>query len=128
MSKIIVGADGLYRDGVKLKLEFGNLEQIEALRNFEKKMASFKKEGVSPRCDYEVKGEASFFCVCGRRICTEKNDAESEEDIECFEGIEETCKDCKRKYIFKIEKDWMITKVTNKRYSVNERLVVVFKD
>lgn len=127
MSKITVGADGLYKDGIKLKLEFGNLEQIEALRKHEKKVESFKDTGISPNCVYEVKGAASFFCVCDNMIRVE-NEAKNEGDIECFEDLEETCKKCKRKYIFKIKKEWGITKGTNKRYPVNEKLIVVFKD
>jgi hypothetical protein len=106
MSEIVVGQDGLYRDGVKIKLEFGNDEQIAALRKHEKKMQSHT-DGFEPIFSYEVKGHSYFSCLCGT-IMSSEVDAVSEDDIDCFEGIEKECRSCKRKYVYVIEREYFI--------------------
>jgi len=124
MSEIVVGADGLYRDGVKLKLEFGNDEQIAALRKHEKKMQSHQ-DGFEPMVSYEVKGHSYFSCLCGT-IMRSEVDADNENDIDCFEGIEKECRSCKRKYVYAIEREYFIHS-SGRKVIKHENLVVKLK-
>jgi len=124
MSEIIVGLDGLYRDGIKLKLEFGNDEQIAAIRKHERKIEQFK-EGFGPNYNYTVKGHSYFSCICGNVLRSEV-DADHEDDILCFEGEEKECGSCKRKYEYIIERDYRVNS-SGKRYVSNEDLVVKLK-
>ena len=54
MADIIIKDGQLWKDGVKLKLEFGNLEQISIIRKYEKRIAAFIKGEVDPDVSYTV--------------------------------------------------------------------------
>jgi hypothetical protein len=122
--KIIVKGGHLWQDGVKLKLEFGNLEQIEAIRNNNRKMEAFLNGEIKPNCSYEVRGTAGFFCMCGNLLSTYHVEAESEDDIECFEGLKITCKACDKKYEFVIHKEYSTRTQMGRRICINEELGV----
>lgn len=104
MKKIKLKNGHLYKDGVKMELEFGNMEQIDALRTFEKKIAQLTK-GVNPDCEYEVKAKAFFECVCGEDISC-KADAEDVDDIDCFDELKSKCYSCNREYEFVIDRKY----------------------
>lgn len=128
MSKIVVKeGDDLYKDGIKLKLEFGNLEQIQAIRNHERLIEDFKEEGVSPNCNYvvEVTAHANFTCICGKNMVTVDVTADDEEDEACFDGLIHTCKSCNRKYEFVLEKHYK--NIQGKRHLHYEEIFVKLK-
>jgi hypothetical protein len=125
MSNIVVKeGDGLYKDGVKIKLEFGNVEQIEAIRKHEKKIIELTTEGITPQCSWSVKASAYFACLCGKNIFVEDIDADSDNDEVCFEGIQKTCSECKRTYEFAVDREYKLNG-SGKRYTANETLKVI---
>ena len=64
MSEFVVKSDGwLYKEGVKVALEFGNVEQIKAIRAYEKKMKSYAEGTIRPLISYETKGNVFFNCI-----------------------------------------------------------------
>lgn len=98
MSSMIVGADGLlYKNGVKVPLEFGDEEQVKVIRAYEKKMKSYNTGTIKTFISYETKGTLLFPCVCDKTIkfVTQAND---EDDIKCFDNSYVDCSMCKRKY------------------------------
>lgn len=104
MSDFIVKQDGyLYKDGVKVALEFGNLEQIKAIRAYEKKMQSYKDGTIKPFISYKTEGNLMFACVCDKTI-EYKTQADDEDDIRCFDNTNVECKNCKRKYLIYTQK------------------------
>ena len=125
MSEIIVGKDGLYKDGQKLKLEFGNLEQIAALRKHEKKVQTHQ-DGFEPARTYEVTANSVFSCLCGKNIFVQ-TEADSEGDIWCFEGIEKKCNSCERRYEYIIERKYSFHS-SGKRIIKSEQLLVKLKN
>lgn len=96
--KILVRADGLYKNGKKLQLEFGNVEQIAALRSYEKKMREYK-DGINPSFSYEINATASFQCICNQIISVER-EVDHEGDEEFFDSVKTICFDCNRRYVF----------------------------
>jgi len=92
MYKII--GNKLYKDGVEVKLEFGNREQIEFLRKEEYRISNIEENEIELHIDIVEKYEcdASFKCKCGKYIYIGL-EADSEEDI--YEDIVGTNKICK---------------------------------
>jgi hypothetical protein len=126
MSEIYVKDGWLYKDNSRLKLEFGNLEQIAAIRKYEKYVKQIK-EGIEPECSYEVKGNVGFKCICGFFITVDDIEADFEGDIECFEDIQRTCRNCNKKYKFVVERKYGIL-APGRRYLQAEKLLVRLKD
>ena len=127
MSEIIVKeGDGLYRDGVKLKLEFGNIEQINAIRKHEKRIKEFTENGVSPTCSWTVKGNAFFTCICGKNVFEEDVPADSDNDEDCFDGIAKKCRSCDRNYEFVVNREYKVNS-NGKKYIWNQELRVKLK-
>ena len=120
--EITVGQDGLYKDGVKIKLEFGNLEQIAAIRKYEKRCAALK-EGISPTISYSIEASARFTCLCGLYNGVDDIEADSENDELCFEGLTTHCRGCKQKYKFVVEREYGVS-ASGRRYIKNETLLV----
>ncbi len=118
-SEIIVKPDGLYKDGVKLRLEFGNLEQIAAIRKFERRMKQYN-DGFTPIINYEVKATALLECVCGRTLKVE-TDADHDGDIGCFDTLEKQCY-CNKKYKFVLNKEWF--RINGRLALKNEDIIV----
>lgn len=113
----------MFQNEIQLTPEFGNVEQIKALREYDKKFDEFIN-GVVPECDYEVKGIATFRCMCGFNLDLETT-AERENDIECFEGQTKTCYHCNKHYQFVIKKSYR--NYSGRRFC-DEELVVVLKE
>ncbi len=104
MSEFVVKSDGwLYKEGVKVALEFGNVEQIKAIRAYEKKMKSYAEGTIRPLISYETKGNVFFNCICDASIAY-TTEADGEDDIRCFDNSNVECKKCNRKYLIYTEK------------------------
>lgn len=85
--------------GNPIQLEFGNREQIEFIRYWEAVVEEQKTKGIELDVTYSVTytAEADFLCECGQRIFIEA-DADDEDDIDCLNEIEKTCRKCKAEY------------------------------
>ena len=104
---MIIRDGKFYRDGVPVPLEFGNIEQIKLMKDYQNRIDSFSGEGLEVEVEYEVRAYVNFECVCGNRL-----EIETLEDG-VIEGsyVEETgimgekckCSKCQRKY--KISED-----------------------
>lgn len=125
MAGIIVKDGALWKDGVKLELEFGNVEQIQALRAYEQRIQEFLDGEVEPNCHYEiaVTAFASFECICGNKI-TSQTDADDEDEVDCFDSTREKCRKCNRVYQFIVERVYKNNK--GKPYLDYENLSVKF--
>lgn len=121
-SKIIVKDGHLWRDGVKLKLEFGDAEQIEAIKKANKRLEQFINGEIEPNCSYEIKGTAGFFCMCGKLLSVENIEADYEGDTSCFEGQVKFCNACNNKYQLVIHREYS-TRGT-RRVCISEKLGV----
>lgn len=107
MSELVVKQDGIYKDGIKQPLVFGDAEQIKALRNYENKMAMLQQEGEPLDVDYETReivASATYKCPCGTRVYFEVN-VEEEGGVEEFAGETRTCRGCKKEYILEVNED-----------------------
>lgn len=122
---IVIKEGKMFKGDKEISLEFGNLEQINILRKYSKKIEEFTT-GVRPNCYYEVTGTASFNCICGRVLEIERIDADDEQDIECFEGKIKSCYSCKRKYEFIIKQEYR--KHGERMFLHHETLLVVLTD
>jgi len=102
--KITIRNGGLYKGDVKLQLEFGNLEQIKALREYEYRMAAFSEDGLEldPYYETDVTAHASFRCLCGFSIDISVS-ADDDEDVDCFHSITKKCIKCSKSYVMKSE-------------------------
>lgn len=93
MSELTIKNGALYnRQGEKVKLEFGNREQIKAIRDYERKMEDLKTDGVElhPHYDISVDAEVYFKCNCGR-VLWFRTECDEEGDLDCFEDMKKTC-------------------------------------
>ena len=94
MGNLVIRDGAIYNsDGEKVKLEFGNIDQIKVIREYENRVNKLKNEGLElePYYETEITGEVNFKCICGVRhyIGVE---ADYEDDIRCFNGEEKNCK------------------------------------
>lgn len=122
MSDIIIRDGKLWKNGVQLTLEFGNTEQINAIRKYEKKFESFRTGKVVPIKTYNITGTAIFECLCGRTLETDPEEADYDGDESCFENTKKKCGLCKREYLFVLEKTYGMQ--MKKRVVVNEKIFV----
>jgi outer membrane receptor for ferrienterochelin and colicin len=114
MSKLIVKNGELYDSkGIKQKLEFGNAEQIEAIRNYENKMKAFQK-GLVVEPEYEIEATVEFQCTCGANKSVTK-DIDTSDDLSDFDGYILNCK-CGQNYEIELnDKDELVVKITYKK-------------
>jgi hypothetical protein len=109
---LIVKKDGIYNQlGEKQKLEFGNTQQIEALRKAEKELNKHT-EGFEVEVDYEVEilATVNFKCVCGTNLHIKKN-VGSEDATDAFDSDSKTCYKCQRVYELSDEEDGLMCKL-----------------
>lgn len=123
MSDIILKDGHLFKDGKKLKLEFGNKEQIEALRRFEKSIEKFKV-GVEPEVTYNIEAAAHFVCVCKHRLAVGHFPVDDIDEVDCFEDLTKKCHNCNREYKFVLKKNYKLH--FGRSYLDSERLYVTF--
>ena len=105
MEKITIKDGHLWRGKEKLKLEFGNLEQIEALKNYEKLVLEFEK-GVEPKVYYEVIANSIFKCICEKTIELNDIEVDNEGDVDGFDGLAKKCTNCNRVYSYEVERKY----------------------
>lgn len=110
---LVVRDGALYdKDGVLQKLEFGNIEQIKAIREHERKIHELENDGVEldPEFEVEVTASVEFRCTCGKYVYF-YTDAEYEDDIR---GFNDQKKKCKCGINYKLEaKDYILCKKVN---------------
>jgi len=88
-----------YRDGKHEATQFGNTEQITALRQLEHDIQAFKG-GKILDVEYEVNitAKIDFECICGYTVYL-KREGLTKESYNKFIGQECDCQLCKRKYV-----------------------------
>ena len=94
---------GLFKDGKPIVPEFGNPDQIKAVRKFEKRMADLTGEGLEYYPEYEFK--AKIHCICGNRISYTEDIPEGDDPSEFEPGHHATCYNCKSKYSLDFDHD-----------------------
>ena len=108
MDDLIIKEGRFFRISTKQfeKAEFGNDEQIACVRRTENLIESYNNEGhiIEPDYEVEITASAGFECICGRHLYKEV-EASEEDDIDCFDGKEVNCSQCKRNYIFDYNDD-----------------------
>lgn len=100
-------------NGEPIPLEFGNREQIDFIREHERMIEEFNGEGVELDVSWEAHytAETHIDCPCGKTIWIE-TDADDEDDIECLDKAEKTCRNCGTEYILFVNKDYeLIAKI-----------------
>lgn len=98
MSKYEATSEGLFKDGKKIVPEFGDAEQIKALRKYEKHAEQLNGEGLEvPDVEWEV--TAGFKCLCGGHISETKRDI-GDMDLSEFDNAKVTCRRCSKEYEF----------------------------
>lgn len=96
MSNYEATSKGLFKDGKSIVPEFGNKEQIEAVRKFEKIMEDLQGDGLECQPTYEFK--LKIKCICGNKF-TFTEDINEGDDVGDFEPFNRaTCYDCKSQY------------------------------
>jgi hypothetical protein len=119
MSSLIIKNGHIFnKEGVKQRLEFGNAEQIQLIKEYNQKINLLKTEGVELHVDFEVEvtANAVFKCLCGTFIHFEAN-ADDEDDISGFNGRERTCRTCGNNYKLSVpvnEDDVLLIKLIQK--------------
>lgn len=95
----IIGKD-LFLNGEKVRLEFGNEEQIEFLKKYTKLREAFSGEGyeIDVEVTKQVTVSTSFPCICG--VGWAYVDVEGDEDTDEDEliGLYTSCHKCGQKY------------------------------
>lgn len=93
---------GLYKNGKKVKLEFGNAAQIKAIRDYEKNSGALDTDlGLMIEPEWKCKAEGHFVCTCGRGVYYEF-DADSNGDVDPFVGETANCHGCGNNYQFSV--------------------------
>lgn len=104
--------DGKFYDekGNEVPLEFGNLEQIKLLKEYESRISELN-EGLELDVDFETTYTASvkIVCVCGKNIFFE-NEADDDEDINCLDNLKKSCRSCKAEYQLFVKEDALFAK------------------
>lgn len=101
-NKYVATKNGLFKDGKPVPLEFGNEEQIKAIRKYEKNSGVLETEqGLHIEPDYICKAEGTFTCTCGRNVYYEI-DCDSEGDVDPFVGETVNCHGCGNEYEFSV--------------------------
>lgn len=85
------------RDGKEEKPEFGNLDQIRLIKEFEEKESELIGDGFQLEPESGVTVFFDFTCLCGTRHDIEKRGSH-DTDWDELAGEFITCK-CKRKYV-----------------------------
>ena len=100
MSNLVIKNGCIFnKEGVKQPLEIGNIEQINLLKEYNKKIDLLKNEGVELGIDYEIEITASavFKCVCGTFLHFEES-VDDENDISSFHKKTKKCHTCGNNY------------------------------
>ena len=101
-NKYVATKKGLFKDGKLVPLEFGNEEQIKAIRKYEKTTGLLETEqGFQIEPDYICKAEGTFTCTCGRNVYYEI-DCEMDGDADSFEEQTVKCRGCGNDYVFNV--------------------------
>lgn len=109
------------KDKVEVAPQFGNTEQINCLKKFNERLEQFK-QGLAVEVEYEKRDDENeepvfdasldFKCCCLATVESYQYDVE-EDDIDCFVGVYETCRNCDNKYKFSNERNFLVVKLIN---------------
>ncbi len=100
--------DGKFiRDGVEEKPEFGNKEQILAMKIHAPTLALLNSGKMPFEYDVETKYtlNGDFKCVCGTKIFIEVEDDDEDDIVSEVAGMTKSCHKCKKKYIIQKDED-----------------------
>jgi hypothetical protein len=108
MAELIIKNGKFYRNGIEERPECGNIEQINCLKETNKRNDE-AEQGLKVGTDYETHTIASacFICVCGKKLFYEiEFEGSSCDDDDCFAGKRKYCCDCGRTYIFEVDENY----------------------
>lgn len=98
MANLEIKNGNLFDNGIKIIPEFGNLEQIKIIREYEEKMKDFLRGlPVDPSFEHEVTARLGFNCICGKFLQVSAK-SDKEECIGHLDGTGLTCKQCEKEY------------------------------
>ena len=115
MANLLIKNGKFYnKEGEIVPLEFGNVEQIRAIKEHEQKIEELKGDGYEIEVDFEVTVEASakFRCTCGSWLFFTV-DADEEDDISCFEGYPNKKCGCGCTYELEVDDYVLLVKLVN---------------
>jgi len=99
-----------FKDGIEVKLEIGNVEQINLLKslgfyNMNEEIAEDEEEKIVVDIRFEkiITARILFKCLCGKSISWEFDDLYYE-DTDELDNKKVICKHCSRKFILKDDK------------------------
>jgi len=86
--------------GNPVVLEFGNRDQIDFIKDYQRMLDEFNGDGVEVDVSMEAHYTASgyFRCTCGTGLYIEA-EADDEDDEDCLVDWKKTCRICKTNYI-----------------------------
>lgn len=82
--------------GNPVVLEFGNRDQIDFIRDYQRMLDDGVEVDVSIEVSYTASG--CFRCACGTRLYIETN-ADDDYDEDCLVDWQKTCRMCNTNYI-----------------------------
>lgn len=102
----IIGKD-LFLNGEKVRLEFGNMEQINFLKRHAEMKAKFSGEGLELDVDVttSVVVSTSFGCICGEGWAYVDVEGDEDSDESEVVGLSTSCHKCGQKYDITENKD-----------------------
>lgn len=108
--KLTIKEGKFYRGADEVKPEFGNMEQIQCIKDTirklieEQEMVEALKTGLvlDPTVTAEYTAEVDFRCECGGRVYAEAC-ADDEDDWQALADHDITCRSCKKEYRLKVE-------------------------
>lgn len=105
MSEITVKKDGLYQNGKKLKLEFGNDNQLTALKKHEKRVSDLRGPGLTLNLNHEISLciDVRYKCLCGDYIRFDVNVDDVDDPLDGIKTI--LPQKCRCGFIYKFGED-----------------------
>lgn len=101
MSNYTATSKGLFLDGKQVIPEFGNADQIKAVRKHEQRMELLKGDGYPIEADVTIEASVTFNCICGHSVRKEVECRSIDDDIkEEFDMTKMKCGWCNTNYIF----------------------------
>jgi hypothetical protein len=114
MGKLTVVNGQFVRDGQVVTPEFGNTEQIQAIKEYTAHIEALERGQLQLNYDIELKAtlEGSFKCKCDTMVYIEYEDSDEDECISGVVGMTKNCRNCKTTYVIdKDEDDELIVKI-----------------
>lgn len=114
MGKLTIKNEQFVRDGQVVAPEFGNPEQIKAMKEYAAHIEALERGELQLNYEIELHAtlEGTFKCKCDTTVYIEYEDTDEDECISGVVGMTKTCRNCKTTYVIdKDEDDELIVKI-----------------